>query len=1174
MHISLRVVLVAALLASIAPIVRTQTPSIAPQAQPQPIVDRAPDALERVTWRTRTLVGDGRLTNWKLAIPASGLGNLTFLEAVVRADAAIVDFVEGSNTQNVSPRVQKHLDWTLTSEEISAIRGRMGTVRMASYRVDSLAGDPASRRKLFAFAKAMGADTIVVPASSDLAGLEALADEHGVDVTVLGDAASAARVAKSLDGKSKRLGVGLDIRPMDAASARAAVALVGSRLSYVNVGGAAMNADFFQDLRRRGLRPLILTLDTTGLTNASADLFRAIDVFEAAVQPAFGAYFTEFARGVPMRRDLVRAARGETLSTGEIAKRSAETLQKIRASIPAAPYATPKKPRKLLVVESLHGMSHDTIPHANVMLEEAGRMTGAWTTELSNDLNNLKYPKIKDYDAIFLNSIVGEFAPDPEVREGLARFVKEGGGLGGVHGTPWASRNWDEFGEMFAAKNAPHRIEQGVMRVYDAASPIVKPFEGKPLAFREEYYRFQHADYTRLKWENVRVLLTVDLDDPKIEPRPWNGYKRPDNVYPVSWIRRYGNGRVFYSSLGHMPDTFMTPAIVGHFIAGVQFMLGDLDADTTPNPRQAGTGSGGASAPPSAAQPQTPPPVPSISQRPTGSSLGMIRVGASDNTIWFGWRVGMAPSAIKGLTFAEMLAKADAYPISLANVVASSTQIVSAEVPKPLDYRLQPGERHAVVFNLRELNEQVLAYYVTDIGVDTAARRRVFELVKALNAPLIVTRAGSPRLDELDALAGEFGVNVALESRTDPRPLLAALEGRSRRIGIAADLAGWMQSGIRLVDALALPIVRDRLLLVTAADRSAIGSGGRAVPLGEGAGEVAEFLRAAYRAGIKPLSIVIAASGATAADYMKDVNAFERVMWPAMAERVRHVVDSPAGKIRGPDRLKPEERQQIEAAVPRQAIAKPKKPRKMLVTDLQMYSGHTTIPHGNLLLELMAKYTGAFEPVFSNDLNLLKYPKIKEFDAVYLNNVCGMVHNDPEVREGILRFVREGGGIGGHHAVTFANNNWPEFAEMMGGWAGAHHIEMQTIKIDDPNSPLTKAFGSASFEHTDEFYQFPMYSPYSREKQHVLLSIDVEKSDRATGNRFCAPCTRPDQDYGLAWIKTYGKGRTYFTPLGHTDIFYTDRRWTQHLLAAIQYILGDLDADATPSAKPGTRSSR
>ena len=65
-------------------------------------------------------------------------------------------------------------------------------------------------------------------------------------------------------------------------------------------------------------------------------------------------------------------------------------------------------------------------------------------------------------------------------------------------------------------------------------------------------------------------------------------------------------------------------------------------------------------------------------------------------------------------------------------------------------------------------------------------------------------------------------------------------------------------------------------------------------------------------------------------------------------------------------------------------------------------------------------------------------------------------------------------------------------------------------------------------------------------------------------NRFCAPCTRPDQDYALAWITAYGKGRTYFTPLGHSVGFYTDKRWTEHLLAAIQYLLGDLSADASP----------
>jgi hypothetical protein len=73
------------------------------EAAQRPAFDRAPDALERVTWRTRRLVGDDRLTKWKFVVPASGAGVPTFLEAVVRADAAGVDFVEGSSTQKVRP---------------------------------------------------------------------------------------------------------------------------------------------------------------------------------------------------------------------------------------------------------------------------------------------------------------------------------------------------------------------------------------------------------------------------------------------------------------------------------------------------------------------------------------------------------------------------------------------------------------------------------------------------------------------------------------------------------------------------------------------------------------------------------------------------------------------------------------------------------------------------------------------------------------------------------------------------------------------------------------------------------------------------------------------------------------------------------------------------------------
>ena len=559
------------------------------------------------------------------------------------------------------------------------------------------------------------------------------------------------------------------------------------------------------------------------------------------------------------------------------------------------------------------------------------------------------------------------------------------------------------------------------------------------------------------------------------------------------------------------------------------------------------------------------PPAGSASVRPTGSSLGTIRLGGADERIWFGWRVGIPSAAFKQMTFAEAAVKADA--LGLGSIEGSSTQKVSYEIPKNLDYRLAPGERTAVNNRLRELNVTLAGYRVENLGADDAERRKIFEFAKEVGVQTIFAGPEQASLAEIDKLANEFGINVALESHKDPKSVMSMLEGRSKKIGVRADIGGWMHEGIKPVEA--LPLVKDRLMAVNVRDRNALGAKGKDVTAGSGVAALSEFFVAVYRAGIKPRFITIDATGAadTYADLAKSIDGLEKFMLPAMALRVNQMLDSPEGKIRGGDRLTPDMRKQIEAAVPKQAMAKPKKPRKLLVTDIQMYSGHGTIPHANYMLELMAKYTGAFEPVFSNDLSNLKYPKIKEFDAVFLNSVCGMVWPHPDVREGILRYVREGGGLAGNHAVTYANLNWPEFTELMGAWAGAHHTEKQVLKVDDPNSPLTAMFGGMPIDHTDEFYHFPPFAPYTREKQHVLLSIDVERSDLATAGRFCTQCTRPDHDYAMAWVKNYGKGRVYITPLGHTPILYTDPRWSQHLLGAVQFALGDLDVDTTPSAK-------
>ena len=153
--------------------------------------------------------------------------------------------------------------------------------------------------------------------------------------------------------------------------------------------------------------------------------------------------------------------------------------------------------------------------------------------------------------------------------------------------------------------------------------------------------------------------------------------------------------------------------------------------------------------------------------------------------------------------------------------------------------------------------------------------------------------------------------------------------------------------------------------------------------------------------------------------------------------------------------------------------------------------------------------------------------------------------------------------MAGIHGSTYASTDVPEYGEMMGAQTGPHRTEVATLKMDDPESPLMKQFEGHDAVHVDEFYHFLPTGPYSREKLHVLMSINMAKSDMTTPGQ----AVRPDQDYGMAWIRSYGQGRVFNNPLGHTPLLFATPQMAQMVFAGIQFVLGDLEADTTPSAK-------
>jgi hypothetical protein len=223
------------------------------------------------------------------------------------------------------------------------------------------------------------------------------------------------------------------------------------------------------------------------------------------------------------------------------------------------------------------------------------------------------------------------------------------------------------------------------------------------------------------------------------------------------------------------------------------------------------------------------------------------------------------------------------------------------------------------------------------------------------------------------------------------------------RCRAAANGSAWWRipaNGRRRIKPLdGLPLLRDRLMVVNVLNRSALGAKGRGVTLGKGVEGVSQFLREVSRLDPpvapawpptcancngprvpsgNPLFISLETTGAAdaVADLTLSADAFDEVIRPAMGFRIDEIARNTP--ISSPSFVHPEDRKKMEAALPRKAIVKPLKPRKLLVLDVTPNAYyHATCANGNLAVELMAKYTDAFQPVFSNDLDNLKYPKIK-----------------------------------------------------------------------------------------------------------------------------------------------------------------------------------------------------
>jgi type 1 glutamine amidotransferase len=253
---------------------------------------------------------------------------------------------------------------------------------------------------------------------------------------------------------------------------------------------------------------------------------------------------------------------------------------------PPVPHAKEIRLKHVLVISQTKGFEHDSISAAQAAIYDMGKETGLWDTTLRTDTElitkkdlgrnakNLNY-----FDVLIFASTTGELDLDDSQKQDMLSFIKDDGkGFVGIHSALDTNYKWPEYGEMiggwfndhpWGAFNAPIVNE-------DPNFPAVRHF---PAAFVKYDEIYQAKAWSR---DKVNVLLS--LDPSKINdtgPR----IHRTDHDFAIAWSKMYGNGRVFYSTLGHTEESWSDPDIRKMYFEAIKWALRLTEGSTTSHPR-------------------------------------------------------------------------------------------------------------------------------------------------------------------------------------------------------------------------------------------------------------------------------------------------------------------------------------------------------------------------------------------------------------------------------------------------------------------------------------------------------------------------------------------------------------------------------------------------------------
>jgi len=237
--------------------------------------------------------------------------------------------------------------------------------------------------------------------------------------------------------------------------------------------------------------------------------------------------------------------------------------------------------KKLLAIGMSKGFQHDSVSDALATMYKLGKDSGLWDTYIRTDTELITKKKLEGnaknldfFDAIFFMT-TGELPMDDEQKAALISFVRDDGkGFLGAHNATDTFYQWAEYGEMIGGyfDGHPWNTFKAPIKLDDPNFSAVKHFPPTFEITDEIYQTKQFAP------DKVRVLMSLDTSKVDMKRK---GVKY--DFIPITWVKNYGKGRVFYCGLGHPPEVWSRPDIQKMWTEAVKWSMGLIPGDTTPN---------------------------------------------------------------------------------------------------------------------------------------------------------------------------------------------------------------------------------------------------------------------------------------------------------------------------------------------------------------------------------------------------------------------------------------------------------------------------------------------------------------------------------------------------------------------------------------------------------------